>query len=114
MTNSSLTCGQRQKSKHSGMAAHNFRRCVHDRDFVAWLADVLRVDGHDGDFNVDCDKRDQEMSDFILWMIVIPVLVFAVKFWFGVAKWLLRNKQTFGGRVQRVRAAFDEGMRREE
>jgi len=54
------------------------------------------------------------MSDFLMWMVVIPVLVFAFRFWLGVAKWFIRNKQTLGGRVQRVRAAFDEGMHEEE
>ena len=54
------------------------------------------------------------MSDVLMWLIVIPMMVFAVKFWLGVIKWLNRNRQTLGQRVQRVRSAFVEGSRGEE
>jgi hypothetical protein len=54
------------------------------------------------------------MFDVMMWLIVIPVIAYALRFWWGVAKWVIRNKKTLGGRVQRVRSAFDEGSRREE
>jgi len=54
------------------------------------------------------------MLDLILWLIVIPCVVMAAKFWLSVARWLTRNKQTLGHRVQRVRSAFEEGMQADD
>lgn len=48
------------------------------------------------------------MVNFILWLIVIPMIVYAFRFWWGVGKWTVRNKQTLGGRVERLREAFAE------
>lgn len=45
------------------------------------------------------------MLDTIIWLMVIPTAIMAVKFWFRVATWGLRNKRNIASRVQRVRAA---------
>lgn len=45
------------------------------------------------------------MLDTIIWLIVIPTTIMAIKFWFRVATWGLRNKRNIATRVQRVRAA---------
>ena len=53
------------------------------------------------------------MYNVIMWLIVIPMMVFAARFWVDVIKWLNRNRQTLG-QAQRVREAFAEASRGEE
>jgi hypothetical protein len=46
------------------------------------------------------------MTTVMTFLIFIPLLVTAARFWAGVARWLLRYGRTLGLRVQRARAAF--------
>jgi hypothetical protein len=52
--------------------------------------------------------------DAMIWLVVIPSVIMAIRFWLKVAQWALRNKRTLGQRVQRVRSAFVEASRGEE
>lgn len=46
------------------------------------------------------------MYDLIMWLIVIPMIVIAIKWWCGVGRFLLRNKRSLGAKVEKVRSAF--------
>ena len=48
------------------------------------------------------------MSSVFLWLVIIPTAVMAIRFWVGVAQWLLRHKRTLHERIERVRSAFAE------
>jgi hypothetical protein len=48
------------------------------------------------------------MSDMMMWLVMIPVVVMAFKWWLDAGKWLTRHRKTLKGRVERVRSAFAE------
>jgi hypothetical protein len=54
------------------------------------------------------------MFDVIIWLIVIPTAIMAIKFWVRVARWGLKNKRDIASRVQRVRAAVATASHEEE
>jgi hypothetical protein len=59
-------------------------------------------------------RNEGTVANVIMWLVMIPMMVFAVQFWANAARWAIRNKRDIAGRVQRVRSAFVEGMRGEE
>jgi hypothetical protein len=50
----------------------------------------------------------------IMWLIVIPTIIMAIKFWVRLATWGLNHKRDISRRVQRVRTAFAEAGGEEE
>jgi len=48
------------------------------------------------------------MPEFIRWLILIPVLVFACRFWFGVGKWAIRERNTMSDRIKAAQVAASE------
>jgi hypothetical protein len=54
------------------------------------------------------------MSELLFYVILIPTVVMAVKFWVKAVRWGIRNQRTLGLRVQRLRSAVVEASREEE
>jgi hypothetical protein len=48
------------------------------------------------------------MYEVIAFLILIPMVIMAIRFWIKAAQWGIENKRSFGKRVQRVRSAFDD------
>ena len=54
------------------------------------------------------------MFDVLMWLLVIPTGIMAIKFWIRVIQSGLRLRRSFGRRVQRFRSAFAEAGGEEE
>jgi hypothetical protein len=48
------------------------------------------------------------MFDVLKWLVFVPMVIMAVKFWIRVTKWVVTNKQTLSQRFQRIRSALSE------
>ena len=49
-----------------------------------------------------------------MWMIAIPTIIMALKFWFRLLQWGLTNKRDLSRRVHRARTAFADAGGEEE
>jgi hypothetical protein len=46
------------------------------------------------------------MFDVMMWLIVIPTVITAIKFWVRLGRWGLKSRRDIASRVQRVRSAY--------
>jgi hypothetical protein len=54
------------------------------------------------------------MSTLFMWLLMIPMLAFAIRFWWRVGRFVLKNQRTLAQRAERLRSALAEAGRAEE
>ena len=48
------------------------------------------------------------MSELIAFLILIPMVIMAIRFWIKAAQWGIEHRRSFAKKVQRIRCAFND------